>query len=369
MIRAMNIDMAPARNFTDESTLSHAPPIFGREVRMLGAAFAVVLFVVASIVWGIAGVDPVQSALGKIVGIAGDAVLAALITWVLWRIRARPLGVKAIVACFLSLGASPVSALVDWIVSSCYASMPVPVNPAYIAQVVIFTTSELFGWSCLYLALQYSAEVREKERRLAALREEALSAKMRALHYQINPHFLFNTLNSVAGLIEEGASQPAREMVLRLAGFLRSTIALDPLSEIPLQEEVDLQLAYLGIEEVRFADRMSVHVDIEPAVRRARIPALLLQPLVENAVKHGVARTPGAAKVTIAARTEADGRICLTVENSMPASGEGGSEGLGIGLANVANRLAARFGKAADCRRMVTAGGDNRIEIRMPHLP
>lgn len=369
MIPRMNIEMARAQRMADDTALSPHPPVFSREVRLLGAAFAVALFVVASIVWGIAGVDPVQSAFGKIIGIAGDAVLAVLITLVLWRIRARPLGVKAIVACLLSLGASPVSALVDWIVSSCYASMALPVDPNYIAQVVIFTTSELFGWSCLYLALQYSAEVREKERRLAALREEALSAQMRALHYQVNPHFLFNTLNSVAGLIEEGASQPAREMVLRLAGFLRSTIALDPLSEIPLREEVDLQLAYLGIEAVRFADRMSVDIRIDPAVRGARVPALLLQPLVENAVKHGVARTPGPARVAIAARPEPDGRICLSVENSMPPSGERGNEGLGIGLANVANRLAARFGGDADCRRMVTDAGDNRVEIRMPHLP
>ncbi len=342
---------------------------FGPEVRLLAAAFAAALFVVASIVWWVAGVDPLMSAPGKLVGIFGDALLAATITLVLWKIRERKLGVKAIVAATLSLAASPVSAFIDWCITYWYTwpASP-PVNPAYVAQVVIFTTSELFGWSCLYLALQYSAEVRERERRMAALREEALNAKMQALHYQINPHFLFNTLNSIAGLVEEGQNGPAREMVLRLARFLRTTISLDPMTETTLESEVNLQLAYIGIEEARFSDRMTVEVDVDPLVRSARVPALILQPLVENAIKHGVARTPGPAMILIGATAHA-GRLRIFVENSVPSDERPPHEGLGIGLANVASRLAARFGGDAECRMLPACPGRIRVEISMPVLP
>ncbi len=349
--------------------MSHesAPPIFGPEVRVLAACFAGMLFLVASLVFWVAGVDPVQSAFGKLVAIAGDATLAGLITLVLWRIRAWPLGWKALTACLLSLAASPVSALIDWSISTwCMWPQLAPIVPAYVAQVVIFSTSELFGWSCLYLALQYSAELRDRERRLAALREEALSAQMRALHYQINPHFLFNTLNSIAGLVEEGANGPAREMALRLAGFLRRTISLDPMTDMALQEEIDLQRAYLGIEEARFSDRMTLSVEIDPAVRTVRVPALILQPLVENAVKHGIARTPGPATLQIGAGWAADGRLRLFVENSVPVEGADPADGLGIGLANVRNRLEARFGSAAECRILVSEPGRNRVELLLP---
>lgn len=370
MIGAMNIETVRSIPLSEAHASPAPAPILGREVWGLAASFAVVLFLVASLVWWIAGVDPVQSAVGKIVGITGDAILAALITVALWKLRAKPLGLKALVACVLSLAASPVSALVDWGISSYYWwPRPVPIDPTYIAQVIIFSTSELFGWSCLYLALQYSSEVRETERRLAALREEALSAQMRALHYQINPHFLFNTLNSIAGLVEEGANQPAREMVLRLASFLRRTISLDPMIETSLGEEVKLQLDYLRIEEARFADRMTVRVELDDAARLAPVPALILQPLVENAVKHGVARTPGPASIEIGAMRTEDGLLKIWVENSVPPNANCHPDGLGIGLANVRNRLATRYGAAAECRTVPAAPGRTRIEILMPMTP
>lgn len=340
---------------------------FGREVVVLGLAFAATLFVVSSVVWGIVGVDPIESALGKMIGIGGDAVLATLITLVLWRIRAFSLGIKALVACLLSLSAAPVSGMLDWAIHMAFVwPEPVPFNPQYFAQVVVFTTSELFGWSCLYLALQYNAQVRASERRLAAMREEALSAQMRALQYQVNPHFLFNTLNSIAGLMEEGSTETARDMVLRLASFLRRTLALDPMADVRLDSEIALQLDYLGIEETRFSDRLDVSLDVDPSLGSARVPGLILQPLVENAVKHGVARTPGPAVLILGARRSDDGSLRLWVENSVPLSDANQPEGMGIGLANVVSRLATRYAGAAECVTVPAGPGRNRVEIRMP---
>lgn len=356
--------------FAPADALPDRTPVFGREVVTLGLAFAVTLFVVSSLIWGIAGVDPIESALGKMVGITGDAILAVLITLVLGRVREWSLGTKALLACSLSLAAAPISGLLDWSIHIvCVWPTPVPFNPQYFAQVVVFTTSELFGWSCLYLALQYNAQMRASERRLAAVREEALNAQMRALQYQVNPHFLFNTLNSVAGLIEEGASGTARDMTLRLANFLRRTLALDPMADVRLEQEVALQLDYLGIEEARFSDRVEVRLEIDPEIHGAKVPGLILQPLVENAVKHGVARTPGASVIIIGACQASDGSLRMWVENSCPPDSVAPIEGMGIGLANVADRLAARFGSMATCQTGPAGPGRNRAEIRMPLVP
>lgn len=346
------------------------PTAFGREVLILGLAFAITLFVVSSVIWGIVGVDPIESALGKMIGIGGDAILAILITLVLWRVQAWSLGSKALLACLLSLAAAPASGMLDWGIHIFFVwPKPVPFNPQYFAQVVVFTTSELFGWSCLYLALQYNSQVRESERRLAAVREEALSAQMRALQYQVNPHFLFNTLNSVAGLMEEGATEPARDMVLKLAHFLRQTLALDPMTDMQLDEEIALQLDYLDIEKARFSDRMGVRLEIDPSVQAAKVPGLILQPLVENAVKHGVARTPGPTMVIIGACRGSDGSLRLWVENSVPPGDAVQPDGMGIGLSNVTSRLAARYGDAASCVSAPAGAGRNRVEIRMPFVP
>jgi len=200
-----------------------------------------------------------------------------------------------------------------------------------------------FGWSSVFLTLLYSFDVRDRERRLAAVREEALSAQMRALRYQISPHFLFNTLNSIAGLIEEGLATRAERMVLSLSTFLRTTLTLDPVHDVRLFEELTLQEEYLEIERERFSDRMSFRLHIPDDVRCALVPSLILQPLIENAIKHGVGTMEGQVNISVVARREAD-LLRIIVENDMPRIAVGPKPaGMGIGLRNVAERLQARF--------------------------
>ncbi|RCW80481.1 sensor histidine kinase [Paracoccus lutimaris] len=343
---------------------------FGRDVVVLGLGFAAVLFIVSSVIWWVVtGIDPVTTALPKLVGISADAVLAVLISLVLWRMSARRLGIKALVACLLSLIGAFVSAVVDRGLQI-YMTQPdvAPIDPQYFASVVTFTTSELFGWSCLYLALQYASQIRETERRLAEARQLAVSAQLRALQYQVSPHFLFNTLNSVAGLIEEGAAQPASDMVLRLAVFLRKTLALDPLSDMPLEAEIALQLDYLAIEEVRFSDRLAVHLDLPADLQTALVPALILQPLVENAIKHGVSRCPGRADLAIGAARRPGDRLLVWIENPIPEAEAEAQDGMGIGLRNVAERLATRYPGNASCAARVIAPGRLRTELDLPVL-
>ncbi|WP_420006769.1 sensor histidine kinase [Arenibacterium sp. LLYu02] len=349
----------------DDSTLLSA---FSREVKILGLVFATSLFFISSFFWGLAGIDPFESAIWKMMAVTGDVLLAYVITLVLWRMRHQPLGVKAVAAIVMSLIAAPLSGMNVWgLHMACVYPEPVPFDREHFVHAMIFTTSELFGWSCLYLAIQYSAQTRETERHLARLQQQATSAQLRALRYQVNPHFLFNTLNAISGLIEEGQEQPANEMVLRLAAFLRTTLSLDPLKDLTLEEELTLQMVYLGIEQTRFSDRLTVRSDIDPQTREARVPALVLQPLIENALKHGVAKTPGRAELLITTRILSDSILSIEIENSVPVTRSEETEGLGIGLTNVAERLATRYSAATtSCTLSEVCPGRVRVQVRMP---
>ena len=223
-----------------------------------------------------------------------------------------------------------------------------------------------FGWSCLFISLIFSFELHDRGLRLAAVREEALTAQMRALRYQVNPHFLFNTLNSIAGLIEEGAVTRAERMVLSLSTFLRTTLSLDPIHDVPLADELALQEEYLEIERERFSDRMAFSIDMPQDVRQALVPSLILQPLIENAIKHGVGTTAGHVEIALRARRNAD-RLEVTIENDMPVMLDcNKSTGMGIGLRNVAERLRARFQEDGQFFSGPVAPGRYRASINLP---
>ncbi|MCR6501164.1 histidine kinase [Shinella sp. CPCC 101442] len=171
-----------------------------------------------------------------------------------------------------------------------------------------------------------------------------LDAEMRALRYELNPHFLFNTLNSIAGLIEEGSAGRADRMVLSLSRFLKTTLSLNPLHDVPLAQEIALQRDYLEIERERFGDRMAFDIRLPAELETALVPNLILQPLIENAVKHGVARSTKRVTIVLEARQEGD-HLLISVENDLPAGQmDRQPAGMGIGLRNIADRLQARFG-------------------------
>ena len=207
-----------------------------------------------------------------------------------------------------------------------------------------------FGWSWFFLGvagalvgLSYNVEVRDRERRLAVMEAVAKDARLAALQYQLNPHFLFNTLNSIAALIEGGENGPAERMVETLSDFLRATLELDPLVDITLGREIDLQTLYLSIEEVRFPDRLRTRYDIPGSLTNVLVPALITQPIVENAIRHSVARS--VAPVTIAITASADdNRLLLSIEDDGRGDAQASAPGTGVGMANVRARLASRFG-------------------------
>jgi two-component system LytT family sensor kinase len=222
------------------------------------------------------------------------------------------------------------------------------------------------AWASFYIAMSAAARMRSAERRAARAERNAQDAQLRALRYQVNPHFLFNTLNSLSSLVLSRRADEAEAMIVNLSSFYRSSLTLDPSADVTLAQEIELQQLYLDIEKVRFPRRLKVEIDVPEDLRAARVPPLILQPLVENAIKHGVARTGEPVTLRIAAREE-DARLVVVVENDRgpPGLSPEGS-GTGVGLANVCERLAARFGPQADCESGPLPNGGWRVTLAMP---
>jgi hypothetical protein len=227
------------------------------------------------------------------------------------------------------------------------------------------------AWSAFYLANHAQKEALGAQRRLAIAESAAQAAQVRALRYQVNPHFLFNTLNSLSSLVMTGRTDRAEAMLLALSTFFRTSLSLEPGANVTLAEEIDLQRLYLDIEKARFPDRLHVEIDVPAELEQARLPALLLQPIVENAIKYGVSKSRKAVLIRIEARHLDDHRMVVEVSNRMKNGGgdelpAATHEGTGVGLANVCQRLDARFGSRASCRFGPMHGGGFKVSLTMP---
>jgi signal transduction histidine kinase len=227
------------------------------------------------------------------------------------------------------------------------------------------------GWSAFYIANQAQAAALGAQRRLADAESAAQAAQVRALRYQVNPHFLFNTLNSLSSLVMTGRTDRAETMLLALSTFFRTSLSLDPSADVSLAEEIDLQRLYLDIEMARFPDRLTVEIDVPAELEQARMPALILQPIVENAIKYGVSKSRKAILIRIEARHLDNQRMLVEISNRLKHGGKedlpaATHEGTGLGLANVCQRLEARWGARASCRYGPMNGGGYKVSLTMP---
>jgi two-component system LytT family sensor kinase len=207
--------------------------------------------------------------------------------------------------------------------------------------------SIVLAWSALYFGIKYGQELRNERER--ALKADALArqAQLDMLRYQLNPHFLFNALNSLRASINEDPAR-ARRMVTAFSEFLRYTLLKNDSASVPLREELAAVRNYLDIEKIRFEDRLCVTFDVRPARRNLPPPGFLIQPLVENAIKHGMGRGDAPLKLKLTARRSVEGSLCVEVANSgaWVEAGErrrSGDEGAGVGLINVRRRLEQSF--------------------------
>lgn len=215
-----------------------------------------------------------------------------------------------------------------------------------------------------YLAFAYYAKFRDREVRASQLEARLSEARLEALKMQLRPHFLFNTLNSISSLIYSDRDA-ADAMLARLADFLRLTIDSDREQLVPLSRELDFVRRYLEIEQIRLESRLRVRYEVAEEATEAAVPALILQPIVENAIRHGVADREEGGTIVISAMTE-DSRVKLSVADDGPGFTNGAPDRLRVGLRNTQARLEQLYGERYDLRWAERSTGGVIVEITIP---
>jgi LytS/YehU family sensor histidine kinase len=228
------------------------------------------------------------------------------------------------------------------------------------------TTYLLLCWSALYFGIKYHESLQKQ--REAALKATALAqeAQLKMLRYQLNPHFLFNTLNAISTLILDNQNRTANHAVARLSEFLRYTLDQDPMKKVTLRKEMELLDLYLNTERLRFGERLRLEYAIEDDALEALLPSLLLQPLIENAVKHAIAQREDGGCIRIEGRTRA-AMLELAVIDDGPGMRAGTvlGEGRGVGLRNTRERLAVLYG-AGHRFAVLNSHPGMRVEMALP---
>ena len=204
----------------------------------------------------------------------------------------------------------------------------------------------LLAWSLLYFAITSWMELEQQRARVITAEARAQAARLQALQSQLEPHFLFNTLNAISTLVVEGRNTDAARMITRLSDFLRLTLETADAPEISLAEELEFVRSYLQIEQVRFGSRLEVAINAEPEAQSALVPVLILQPLIENAVKHGVLTLEEGGFVSVNAARR-NGSLRLSVTDNGPGITKERPAIAGVGLRNTINRLHELYGDAA----------------------
>ncbi len=226
-------------------------------------------------------------------------------------------------------------------------------------------------WGASQALIGYHLQVVEQANAVARARSLAYDAQLKALHYQINPHFLFNTLNAISTLVLESRGPAAERMLMRLSAFLRYSLDRNPNDLSPFAEELDAQRQYLGIEQMRFGDKLVVDFDVEPSVLKARVPSLILQPILENAIKYAITPRATGGRIVVQARREND-LLRIRVEDDGPGLDAcARSDRRGLGLANARERLALLYGERGGLTvssKTAEAGGPGCVvELHLPY--
>lgn len=239
---------------------------------------------------------------------------------------------------------------------------------------VITYASLVGGWYTFLLYRRYrqrEAEAARLQLQSAELKALLAESHLQRLQAQLEPHFLFNSLHALSSLMLQGDSIGAIRMTRRLSELLRRALRAGEKAEHSLQEELELVREYLEIQQLRFEDRLEAEVNADAAVAHAAVPALLLQPLVENAIRHGIEADSDARRVAIRAALEDDqpDRLRITVRNEGPEFGASTRRGVGVGLENTRNRLRVMYGDEARLEIRDLAGGGVEAEVILPYRP
>jgi two-component system LytT family sensor kinase len=283
-------------------------------------------------------------------------------------IRMRPILAWAISIVLVLVGSAIFSAIETWSFATFIKPGITPEGVQFFGSILL-TVSLLVAWSALYYSINYYLLLEEQSDRLLRLEHQASTAQLAMLRYQLNPHFLFNTLNSISTLVLLKQTDQANAMLSRLSSFLRYTLVNEPTAQVTVAQEVETLKLYLEIEKMRFEERLRPRFDIDVHAAGARLPSLLLQPLVENAIKYAVTPQEEGADIEIGARRVGD-RVIFTVADTGPGAEDHwvkAQQSTGVGLANIRDRLSQAYGPAHRFETESNIRGGFRVTIEIPY--
>ena len=316
----------------------------------------------------VSGSDPVSRAIAGLVETIIGYCLTLLISALYRTYRDMP-RVPSILLTLTTLAiATAIYAVLDAFIWSFVSGGGPGITLSLVSATVFINFTVLAGWSALYFAVNFYLVLEQQIDQMQALEMQASQAQLAMLRYQLNPHFLFNTLNSISTLVLLKQTERANIMLSRLSSFLRYTLANEPTAHVTLQQEAETLKLYLEIEKMRFDERLRPHFDIDERVARARLPSLLLQPLVENAIKYAVTPQEEGADITVSARLAGE-RVQIAVSDTGPGLIEAKPRptlSTGVGLANIRERLAQAFGPDHRFETRSDPGKGFSVEIEIP---
>ncbi len=284
----------------------------------------------------------------------------------------RLIKMRVLLTVILSLGAVVLASTVFSVIETwSYATFlkpdSRPVGFEYLGAILL-NFSLLAAWTALYYGINYYILLEEQITHRERLENQASSAQLAMLRYQLNPHFLFNTLNSISTLVLLKQTERANAMLARLSSFLRYTLANESSAKVTLAQEVETLKLYLEIEKMRFEDRMRPHFRVDSDTIGARLPSLLLQPLIENAIKYAVTPSETGADIWITATREGQ---AIRIEVADNGNGEGANvaatQSTGVGLANIRERLLQAYGSGHGFTTKKNEQGGFSVVVEIPH--
>ena len=284
----------------------------------------------------------------------------------------RLIKMKPLWTLLLSLGAvmlasSAFSIIETWSYATFLKPSSRPIGVEYFGAILL-NFSLLAAWTALYYGINYFLLLEDEIRQREKLEGQASTAQLAMLRYQLNPHFLFNTLNSISTLVLLKQTERANAMLARLSSFLRYTLANEPTAKVTLAQEVETLKLYLEIEKMRFEERLRPHFRIEPETIGARLPSLLLQPMIENAIKYAVTPAENGADIWITASREGQAVRIEVADNGNGAGSEiAASPSTGVGLANIRDRLSQAYGGAHRFETRQNDKGGFSVILEIPY--
>jgi two-component system LytT family sensor kinase len=293
-------------------------------------------------------------------------IFVPLLVWatVRWPVDRRHLATRLPLHLLLLVGVSMGKIV---LFHSVRGSVGLPTQATLTQMIVRTLITEIVAFGATAAAIHaivFYRRYREREALSVQLQARLSDAQLHALRAQLNPHFLFNTLNAVTTLLHRDPER-ADAMLTRLGDLLRMTLRAEPDHEIPLREELQLLDRYVEIMEMRFSDRVVVTRDVDPASPGALVPSFVLQPIVENAFEHGVARVHRNARVEVSTRIEDGTRLVLSVRDNGPGPDDGARPD-GIGISNTRRRLEEMYAGAGSLTMSAPPGGGTLVEVRLP---